>query len=290
MRCEPLFLFIPMRIDYKEHLPGADLGACVDRYWTFTTGGTEREVTPEQCCIPLGMSELMLHLRGPHSAGLFHGKWVTFPRVYFTGIALQPMVWTMQGASAMIGARLRPEGMLRLFRLPLQGLCDGYADAGPLLDPLERRGVDRILASGDEDTAVRRFDDLLRGQLERLPPLEDRFVQALVRIREQGRQWDKATANDALFVADRQMQRLFKARLGLTPKAYFKLMRFREAYDRSRAARAIDWIGLADLLGYSDQAHLIRDFKRYAGATPQSFLKQAVPRFQRPLLGQANGA
>ena len=42
----------------------------------------------------------------------------------------------------------------------------------------------------------------------------------------------KAAVNDVLFVGDRQMQRLFKARLGLTPKAYFKGMRFRASNGR----------------------------------------------------------
>ena len=272
-----------MEISYQEHAPAPALAPFVDRYWTFTTGGTERDTTPEQCCIPLGMSELMLHLRGPYCAGLVQGRWTTFPRVYFTGIALQPLVWTMNGASSMLGARLKPEGMLRLFRLPLDGICDSYADAWPLLDARERRAVEHILRSAGPQEAVQRFEQLLMAQLEQLPAVEDRFVQALLRMRAQGHTWDKAAVNDVLFVGDRQMQRLFKARLGLTPKAYFKLMRFREAYDRSRAARRVDWIGLATLLGYSDQAHLIRDFKRYAGATPQAFLQQPLPRFQRPV-------
>lgn len=272
-----------MEIDYQEHEPTPALAPYVDRYWTFTTGGTARELTPEQCCIPLGMSELMLHLRGPYCAGLVDGSWTTFPRVYFTGIALQPLVWTMNGASCMLGARLKPEGMLRLFRLPLDGICDSFADAWPFLNSRERTDVEHILQSAGPQEAVQRFERLLLAQLERMPDVDDRFVQALLRMRAQGHTWDKDAVNDVLFVGDRQMQRLFKSHLGLTPKAYFKLMRFREAYDRSRAARRVDWIGLATLLGYSDQAHLIRDFKRYAGATPQAFLQQPRPMFQRPV-------
>ena len=244
-----------MEIDYREHAPSLALAPFVDRYWTFTTGGTVRDVTPEQCCIPLGMSELMMHLRGPHSAGLLHGEWTTFPRVYFTGIALQPLVWTMNGASSMIGARLTPEGMLRLFRLPLDGICDSYADAWPLFDARERAAVEHILRSAGPLEAVQRFERLLLAQLAQLPAVDDRFVQALHRMRAQGHTWDKAAVNDVLFVGDRQMQRLVNARLGLTPKASYKIMRFREAYDRSRAASTVDRIGLATLLGYSDQAH-----------------------------------
>lgn len=272
-----------MEINYQEHAPTPVLAPFVDRYWTFTTDGSKHETTPEQCCIPLGMTELMLHLHGPNCAGMVHGKWTSFPRVYFTGIALQPLVWTMNGASCMLGARLKPEGMLRLFRLPLDGICDSYADAWPLFDHRERTAVEQILRSGGPEEAVQRFEHLLLAQLERLPEVDDRFVQALLRMRAQGHTWDKAAVNDVLFVGDRQMQRLFKSHLGLTPKAYFKLMRFREAYDRSRATRTVDWIGLASLLGFSDQAHLIREFKRYSGATPQAFLQQSRPRFQRPV-------
>jgi AraC-like DNA-binding protein len=73
-----------------------------------------------------------------------------------------------------------------------------------------------------------------------------------------------------LQVGERQLQRMFKDNLGLSPKSYFRLMRFRHAVASVRGRREIDWLDLTHTLGYSDQSHFIRDFKAFAGVTPSA--------------------
>lgn len=275
-----------MEIEYLETRPHPALTPWVDRYWSFRTKGDAKTFTPDQCCIPLGMPEFMAHLYGRPSAGLYKGQWTTFPKAYFTGISTTPMVWRMQGTACMVGARLKPEGALRLLGLPLGGMCDAFADATDHVDKATWARLGPHLDLRDPPAAIAGLEQVLLEKLKESDGLHDRFVEALCRIREQGVRWDKKALYDCLFVGDRQMQRMFKARLGLSPRAYFKLMRFREAYDNSRAHEQVDWIGLAALLGYSDQPHLIRDFKRFAGSSPQVFVQQPLPRFQRPAVGR----
>ncbi|HNU57862.1 MAG TPA: helix-turn-helix domain-containing protein [Flavobacteriales bacterium] len=275
-----------MEIEYLETMPDPALRPWVDHYWSFRTTGEEEELTPEQCCIQLGKPEFMAHLYGKPSKGLLHGKWVTFPQAYFTGISLGPMMWHMQGSACMVGVCLKPEGALHLLGLPLAAICDGYGDARDHMLPLTWKRVQPALARHDPGEALSGLEKLLLEVLERIPEPNDRFITALRRIREQGVRWDKQALYECLFVGDRQMQRLFKERLGLSPRAYFKIMRFQEAYNATRDHKQVDWMGLVTLLGYSDQPHLIRDFKRFAGSSPQGFMQQPLPRFQRPALAR----
>lgn len=59
--------------------------------------------------------------------------------------------------------------------------------------------------------------------------------------------------------------------MGVPPRAYLSLRRFEKVMQR--AATAPSLTALAQEAGYYDQAHFIREFRRYTGATPRQLLK-----------------
>jgi AraC-like DNA-binding protein len=79
---------------------------------------------------------------------------------------------------------------------------------------------------------------------------------------------------ESLGVSDRHLRRAFREVVGLSPKAYFKLMRFERALNAARDSRDLSWSDIAVGSGYYDQAHLIADFRSIAGATPREFLAE----------------
>lgn len=71
----------------------------------------------------------------------------------------------------------------------------------------------------------------------------------------------------------RQLQRLFKTYVGISPKETIQRLRLIEAAEMLRTKETIDFASLALDLGYSDQAHLIRDFKQMTGHTPSRYVQ-----------------
>ena len=69
----------------------------------------------------------------------------------------------------------------------------------------------------------------------------------------------------------------FHADIGLPPKTVARLLRFRRAVDRCAAAPSSRWSDIALDAGYLDQAHLIRDFRQFAGMTPVEFRRSRLP-------------
>ena len=63
----------------------------------------------------------------------------------------------------------------------------------------------------------------------------------------------------------------------MSPKAYAQLHRFVWTLARLRESTSVDWSRLAAAAGYSDQAHLVRDFRRVAAASPTEFLRTRTP-------------
>ena len=72
----------------------------------------------------------------------------------------------------------------------------------------------------------------------------------------------------------RQLQRLFREYVGVSPKWVIQRQRLIEAAERLRMGdRSVDFAALALDLGYADQPHFIRDFKNLIGKTPADYHK-----------------
>jgi len=71
----------------------------------------------------------------------------------------------------------------------------------------------------------------------------------------------------------RSLQRLFKEYVGLSPKWAIQLFRLREAAKQMESQNHLDLSQLAFKLGYADQAHFSKDFKRITGKTPKSYVR-----------------
>jgi AraC-like DNA-binding protein len=75
-----------------------------------------------------------------------------------------------------------------------------------------------------------------------------------------------------LGVSERHLRRVFDETVGVSPKTFAKLTRFRRALAAARAGNHSGWATIASSAGYYDQAHLIAEFRAIAGVTPQVLL------------------
>jgi AraC-like DNA-binding protein len=63
----------------------------------------------------------------------------------------------------------------------------------------------------------------------------------------------------------------------MTPKLFARVLRFDSALRGLRSGAGSGWAELADACGYSDQAHLSRDFTAFAGSPPEAFWRRPLP-------------
>lgn len=80
----------------------------------------------------------------------------------------------------------------------------------------------------------------------------------------------------ALSLSVRTVQRLARAHVGLTPLAMIRRRRLQEAAALARDNRDMPLAHLAADLGYSDQAHLVRDFRDLLGFTPGRYRREVT--------------
>jgi AraC-like DNA-binding protein len=74
----------------------------------------------------------------------------------------------------------------------------------------------------------------------------------------------------------RALQRLFRREVGIGPKEVIRRYRLMEAAERLAKEESLSGGDLAYELGYSDQAHFIRDFKAVTGVSPEAYHRRQV--------------
>jgi AraC-like DNA-binding protein len=75
-----------------------------------------------------------------------------------------------------------------------------------------------------------------------------------------------------LGVSERHLRRVFRDTVGVSPKTFARVARFRRALRAARQRDHASWASIAADSGYYDQAHLIREFHQIANDTPEGLL------------------
>lgn len=76
----------------------------------------------------------------------------------------------------------------------------------------------------------------------------------------------------------KQFEREFYSYIGMNPKEYSRIVRFQKTLRQMQNQQGkINQVDLAYSNGYSDQSHLIREFKKLCGYTPLTLLKVSTP-------------
>ena len=78
-------------------------------------------------------------------------------------------------------------------------------------------------------------------------------------------------------MSERRFTQLFRRQMGMTPKHYARLIRFRAVVDHAHGRQSVNWSAVAADCGYCDQAHLTHEFRHFAGVTPAVFSRQRGP-------------
>ena len=71
-------------------------------------------------------------------------------------------------------------------------------------------------------------------------------------------------------VSQRQLDRLFRQHLGVSPKVLSRVARFQRALNRLKTDPGCTLAAVAADCGYYDQPHFVRDFKRFSGVPPRA--------------------
>src|SRR5580704_10952904 len=141
------------------------------------------------------------------------------------------------------------------------------------------RGVDlhqRLMSAADSRAMFRILEQSLSARIHRPLLIHPAVAQALSVRPADGTAARVADVQRASGYSPRHFISLFRAAVGLNPKHYYRIRRFNSALRSLAAGGSLGDIAAA--AGYSDQAHLTREFRELAGVTPTGYRPGGVDR------------
>ncbi|HEX9985829.1 MAG TPA: helix-turn-helix domain-containing protein [Thermoanaerobaculia bacterium] len=180
----------------------------------------------------------------------------------------------LEGEGRVIGTKFRPGAFRAFVDRPVSSFSDRrWPLAAVFGDRLN--GFDaRALAQPDDAGAVEEIEAFLQS----LHPVASDAMVLAGRITGRiaaGREITRVEQLvEELGISLRQLQRLFREYVGVTPKWVIQRYRLIEAAERLASGPLPDLAGLAAELGYADQPHFIRDFKKIVGRAPAEYARQ----------------
>ncbi len=263
----------PLVIDYR--LPHPALGRWVSHYYMLSRRDKLSSSPILQRMYPSDGTGFIFQMAGQAEILSPSGTWIPHPKAFTKGHFQKPFLARFHGPYRLVCVSFKPGMACQFLRDSQAVINDRFV---PLEELFGRDGAElteQVLPEGEFSRIGRQLDQFL---LERLRPGR-RAGESIAHAVNQITLSNGAVAINKVAEmcgqSPRSLERRFKAALGMTPKYFCETVRFRALLKRLRANPFENAAATAQECGYFDQAHQIREFRRFTGTCPSQFWSQA---------------
>jgi AraC-like DNA-binding protein len=257
----------------RAESPHSALAGAVLRYFVLEgeAGPLTHRIVPDGCV------DLLFNLGD--GRGIRDGN--VEPEACAVGVVTGPVVVSRPERSPALGVVLSPAAARSFLDVPVESLNDRVVDLRELWGREAEPLLQGLRGARDFAASVRYLDAFLVAKLSRSHPPDPVVLSALRLIKARRGAIPIHELHRELSVPERRLERLFRQCTGLSPKRMCRVAQIDAARMRLVRAPVPDWPALASELGFADQAHMIREFRKLTGQTPARY------RRENPVLGEA---
>ena len=253
---------------HVEFEPPSALRDTIKCFWYDSTDFGEQESCFE--VVPDGYTELIFHF-GSGCSISSNRSLQPLPSPFMMGLLNQPVRFYTKNRLEIIGIRCFPWTVFDLLGLPSGK--DGIRIVEHPIAQLQSTLAERINAGQIEEAVAEVTHYFLNARSG--IATDSMLFKAGVAMREANGTMPVSQVAEAAHATVRTLERKFRQSSGYTVKDVSGLIRFEQVRNQLWIDPNTNLAGLAHELGYTDQSHLSREFKRYSGTTPAAFARKA---------------
>jgi len=190
------------------------------------------------------------------------------PFCYLSGIQTQKTALVFDGVFSQFGVSFYPHALNAFFWVDASALVNQVA----AIEYFCKTDIHcQLEQAGAHCNRVELLNAYFYGKLFNRSQ-QNLLINDIIRKNEIGLNSEIVELPKKYNISQRQLERLFKTSLGISPKKLQRIIRFEKALQllSNTAYRQLTTISYQ--LNYTDQSHFIKDFSAFSGTTPYQFV------------------
>jgi len=253
---------------HQEFPPPEQLRDTIKCFW-YNRRDAE-ELKPNFEVQPDGYAEIIFYFGSALSIS-HNGNLHPLPSPFIMGLLNEPAIFYTENRLEIIAIRCFPWTVFDLL-----GLTSGKWGVRIFEHPIAKLQPElgEFVNAGKIDEAISLLKQYFLDARSRVAA-NSMLSKAGVAMRETNGTMPVSGVAAAAHATVRTLERNFKQSSGHTVKDVSALIRFEQVRNQLWHVPNTNLAALAHELGYTDQSHLSREFKRYSGTTPAAFARKA---------------
>lgn len=251
-----------MKIRYDEIIPSENFHHLAFCFFEFAIEGNSFAPIPH-AVFPDGCVSLLYR----------RNKRLDLNLLLLKGLSLETFQTEVFAGDIHWGIKFLPSASAKILRcdpkdIPTQAIFDDK-----FLPHLTFNLLNRLSKCNDFNESIKIFEEVLANLEIAKSEIDEKITQAVKLIEAANGEPKISEIAGVLGLSTRQLERRFKKSSGITPKQFSRICRLR-ATAINTLENNMNWANRAAEMGFTDQAHLIRELSALTGDSPKSFEKK----------------
>lgn len=233
--------------------PSDDLKHIIDLFWSI------------KWSLPRGVIFSQQIIPNPH-INIVNYKDGTFVE----GVVKKLFKHNLNGSGEILGVKFRIGAFNNFTNEKMSTFTNRKIEIGKILSPKPWQGLTNIDSTKSKIEYIEKLLENYDLQVDEKGLLAEEMINF---IRNNKNISSVTMLADRFNISSRSIQRIFDKYVGVNPKWVIRMFRLQELKEEIESNNHINWADLAAKLEYSDQSHMINDFKSILNITPEKYNK-----------------
>jgi len=188
--------------------------------------------------------------------------------ICFAGFSKDTIPFKLNKKIDFMGVRLKPSAFYKLFGISADKIMDNPI---PFSNIENKNSLEKILNIKDTNERLYIFQNYLLEKVKDKPSIK--FIKIVEELYKNPKEQNVISIARNYNCNERHLYRIFKTNYGISPKVLLNILRLHLCLTLIMDNN-MNLIDIANLCGFYDQSHFIKEVKKYTGFSPLQLLEK----------------